>query len=198
MDYLDILSYIYRNIFKKYNLEIYENYKYFMRDNWNNLKNMKIILKNTKHLNNTELKEVKNTIYNIYFNVFSYCKILHLEEDYEIVYLMVKLLKDRENFYNLLEWVLSCDKDYPNKDNLNKIFYSTLPEKDCKFLLLNINLEILKIEKLKEKKEKLEKTLYGKKIVKFIEKEMDDEFEMKPMRTKIDMNRIKDLYEKKI
>ena len=53
-----------------------------------------------------------------------------------------------------------------------------------------------KINKLEENLQFLRKLSAGKKIANYIEEAMDDEFELKPLRTRIDMRKIKDLYNK--
>ena len=52
-----------------------------------------------------------------------------------------------------------------------------------------------KIEKLQRNILILRRLKAGIKIAKFIENAMDDEFEMKPLRTKIDLRKFKDLME---
>jgi len=51
-----------------------------------------------------------------------------------------------------------------------------------------------KIDNLEEEKMFLEKLKAGHKIDNYIEEAMDDEFEIKPLRMRIDMRKIKDLY----
>lgn len=46
-------------------------------------------------------------------------------------------------------------------------------------------------------RKRLEKLVASKKIVEFIEDAMYDEFEMKPLRTRIDMRKIQDIIEER-
>jgi hypothetical protein len=81
--------------------------------------------------------------------------------------------KNREIIYHLIYFGLECDQNILDAvDEISK-----------------------KIERLEEDKLFLEKIKAGKMIAEYIEDAMDDEFEMKPLRAKIDLGNIKRLME---
>lgn len=106
-----------------------------------------------------------------------------------------------ENFKECLNYKTLTDNYfhriilYRNKEN-REIIYHLIHfglEVDNNITLAVDEIES-KIKQLEEDKLFLKKVKAGKKIAQYIEEAMDDEFEMKPLRTKIDLGKIKRMY----
>jgi hypothetical protein len=97
--------------------------------------------------------------------------------------------------------------NYIKKDNyfLRLLTYNK-DDSELIYLMIHFGLEVddnifraiidieTRIEKLEINKIFLKRLQAGIKIAKYIEEAMDDKFEMKPLRTKIDLRKLKDLY----
>lgn len=188
---MDVISRIVFDIFKENDIIIDKESFHFLKIHWCNNKYIKIILKNFDNFNVKEQKEILNDFYNCYLDVY-YMKILKLEEDYELIYLLLKIFRNHFNFYENLFLLINGKHIFPNLENIKKVFGLFLTDEICKKLINKKNKQLIELNKIKKEKDFLEKILFGKKIVKFVEKEMDDEFEMKPMRTRIDMRKIEE------
>ena len=130
--------------------------------------------------------------------------------DKKIIYkILSKWKKQKLSQEIFLDFKKVLNYQIPRDNYIERLLlYQGQEEKELIYLLINFGLEIdsnvnnsiieieKKINRLENNLQFLKKLRAGKKIANYIEEAMDDEFDLKPLRSRIDMRKIKDLYNK--